>query len=90
MPIFDYYCEDCKSTKEYTVKNWDDVVFCENCGHQPERLVSAGTFKFAGRVVQGGGPDRFTADMMGIPLKELPDDMKASAPLVGKTMSETT
>lgn len=90
MPIFDYLCTSCGWQQELTVKRFDDVVFCEHCGEQPRRLVSAAAFKFKGQVVQGGGPDRFTADMMGIPLKELPDDMKASAPLVGKTMSETT
>lgn len=41
-----------------------------------QRMVSAPLFKFAGRVTPGGGPDRLTADMLGIPLKELPDGLK--------------
>jgi hypothetical protein len=30
-----------------------------------------------GVVPKGGGPDRFTADALGIPLKDLPKDLKA-------------
>lgn len=40
------------------------------------RELAAPLFKFAGRVTPGGGPDRFTADMLGVPLKELPSGLR--------------
>jgi hypothetical protein len=41
-----------------------------------ERLLAAPLFKIGGKVTPGGGPDKFTADMLGIPLKELPSGLK--------------
>ena len=53
-----------------------DEQYCEICGIRLVRGISSPIFKFAGRVTPGGGPDRFTADMLGIPLKDLPDGLK--------------
>ena len=50
---------------------------CERCGDPLIRTIHAVPGKIAGRIAQGGGPDRFTADMLGIPLKELPSGLKA-------------
>jgi hypothetical protein len=58
-----------------TVAGRDDVR-CPFCNDRMERQVSAPYGKLAGQVVKGGGPDRFTADMLGIPLKELPASLK--------------
>ena len=80
--IYDYLCTQCGHMHEKIVKRDEvDRVTCPVCYAPAKRQVSAGAFKFKGRVVKGGGPDRFTADMMGIPLKELPRDMRADAPL---------
>ena len=46
------------------------------CNKPMQKVIGAPLFKFAGRVTPGGGPDRFTADMLGIPLKELPEGLK--------------
>lgn len=77
-PIYDYCCTNCQAQIELMRKiDGRDDVQCLQCGAAARRLVSAAAFKFRGRVVQGGGPDRFTADMMGIPLKELPEGLKS-------------
>lgn len=49
---------------------------CEECGADLTRLLDAPLFKMAGQITPGGGPDRFTADMLGIPLKELPSGLR--------------
>jgi hypothetical protein len=40
------------------------------------RELSAPHFKFKGVVTKDGGPDKFTADMLGIPLHDLPEGLK--------------
>ena len=83
MPTYVYRCPNCGLEREIVrrVAERNDPPRCLGCGEDMMLKLAAPLFKFAGRVTKGGGPDRFTADMMGIPLKELPDDMKASAPL---------
>ena len=77
MITYDYCCPNCKRLEERFVQlhNRDDQV-CSLCGVPTVRQMPAPMGRIAGRVVQGGGPDRFTADMMGIPLKELPEGLK--------------
>lgn len=80
MPIFDFICTSCGHCAEHIVRRFDDVIFCENCGEQARRLVTAGqyrNFRIWGVMPKGGGPDKFTADMLGIPLKDLPRGLKS-------------
>lgn len=53
-----------------------DNQFCPNCLRRPERLLAAPMGKMAGQTAKGGGADRFTADMLGIPVKELPSGLR--------------
>jgi hypothetical protein len=41
-----------------------------------QRLLGAPLFRFKGRVTPGGGPDKFTADMLGMRLDELPAGLR--------------
>ncbi len=78
MPIYAYRCTCGWSGDLVRPIDGRDSAHCPNCTRYPERLLSAPLFKFAdGRVTPGGGPDRFTADMLGVPLKELPAPLKA-------------
>lgn len=82
MPTYDYYCPDC-NVQESCVKaieDRDSLPSCPICTQPMPRQVAAPLFKFMGRVTPGGGPDRFTADMLGIPLKELPSGLRTQEP----------
>lgn len=79
MPTYDYKCRICDATASFVrrVSERNDPVYCSDCDDlEMERVVGSPLFKFTGRVTPGGGPDRFTADMLGIPLKDLPDGLK--------------
>ncbi len=80
-PLYDLLCPTCHRVVERQCKVDDRLN--QRCYHDGDLLtvkISAVYGKMAGQVVKGGGPDRFTADMMGIPLKDLPDDLKAAPP----------
>lgn len=76
MPTYTYRC-DC-SQIELVRPMAQSHVFprCPRCRLDMRLVLQPTIFKFAGRVTPGGGPDRFTADMLGIPLKELPSGLK--------------
>lgn len=77
MPTYGYHCDACRTYEERVVPIVErNHQACETCGHDLKRVLSAPLFKFAGRVTPGGGPDRFTADMLGIPMKELPAGLR--------------
>lgn len=77
MPTYDFFCRQCViNTTFISSVELRDEQPCIHCGKVLERRLAAPLFKFTGRVTPGGGPDRFTADMLGIPLKELPDGLK--------------
>jgi putative FmdB family regulatory protein len=78
VPTYLYSC-DCGHTLESVrpIAERDILPTCMDCAKPMQRVIGAPLFKFAGRVTPGGGPDRFTADMLGIPLKELPDGLKS-------------
>lgn len=77
MITYDYRCPQCEILQERSVPLHErDDQRCA-CGMLLVRQMSAPLIKIAGKVVSGGGPDRFTADMLGIPLKELPEGLKA-------------
>lgn len=76
MPLYDYVCVACEWGGERNVRIADrDKQACV-CGKRLHRMTAAPYGRVAGRPVQGGGADRFTADMLGIPLKELPSGLK--------------
>lgn len=80
MPTYDFYCRPCGVSTTFRVPvDERDSQTCPYCKGALERGVAAPLFKFTGRVTPGGGPDRFTADMLGIPLKELPDGLKVDS-----------
>lgn len=82
MPLYDYLCPECAWQEERRVplSQFNDAQACGKCGAPMQRQISAVYGKMAGQIVKGGGPDRFTADAMGIPLKELPPYLKAEPP----------
>lgn len=76
MPFYTYDCE-CGAQSERLLAIGDrDNQVCSGCLGIMTRRVAAPLFRFAGRVTPGGGPDKFTADMLGIPLKELPSGLR--------------
>jgi putative FmdB family regulatory protein len=77
MPIYDYRCTCGWSGELMLPVEYRDQGFCPNCLRRAERQLAAPMGRMAGRVVQGGGPDRYTADMLGIPLKELPAGLRS-------------
>lgn len=81
MPLYDLFCRWCRTTIERQCRVADrQEQRCDLCGNLMTVQIAPVYGKMAGQVVQGGGPDRFTADMMGIPLKELPDSLKTEPP----------
>lgn len=81
MPTYGYACT-CGLLLEM-VRSIDErniLPRCVGCQQEMHRVLAAPLFKFAGRVTPGGGPDRFTADVLGIPLKELPEGLKTPEP----------
>lgn len=47
MPIYEYYCSKCKAETEkfFTSIQGSSVVFCEICGKQLKKIISAANFK---------------------------------------------
>jgi hypothetical protein len=84
VPTYDFYCVCGWEGESVVPVALRDQQCCPKPGCQRilKRRVSSALFKFAGQVTKGGGPDRFTADMLGVPLKELPDSLKADRPIV--------
>jgi putative FmdB family regulatory protein len=77
MPIYDYHCAWCEKEEERMVAVEDrDSQWCPSCGCKLFRLPAAPMGRMAGVIPQGGGPDKFTADMLGVPLKDLPPGLK--------------
>ena len=77
MPTYEYRCANCGGTFEFVVPIAErGGQKCPRCETPLDRLLAAPLFKFAGRVTPGGGPDRFTADMIGVPLKDLPSGLR--------------
>lgn len=79
MPTYDYQCSACGHICDRIrrIENRDKWAACDMCdGIMARVILSAPLGRVAGRPVQGGGADRFTADMLGIPLKELPAGLR--------------
>jgi putative FmdB family regulatory protein len=76
MPVYDYTCLNCQRIVErITLISQRDKQDCE-CGAALSRMLGAPLFRFKGRVTPGGGPDKFTADMLGMRLDELPSGLR--------------
>lgn len=76
MPLYDYRCT-CGWAGELNVPMAKrDNAVCPNCMRGPERLLAAPMGKMAGQVARGGGADRFVAEQLGIPVKELPASLR--------------
>lgn len=42
MPLFDYFCEDCRNTSEILVSGPENMLVCKNCGSRNlKKLLSA-------------------------------------------------
>ena len=79
MPIYQYFCPICMARPERMVAiAVRDQQTCD-CGLPLHRLMSPTHGRVIGRadgkVV--GGPDQFTADVLGYKVKDLPDHLKA-------------
>jgi hypothetical protein len=78
MPLYDAWCRNCGWEGEIQVSIFHrDTTMCGRCNHILRRKMAAPLGRIAGQAVQGGGPDRFTADALGIPLHDLPDSLRA-------------
>ena len=82
MPLFDYECDTCGQKQErFSSIAGRDAQACDVCAAHGKiiymrRLLSAPYGRVAGRVLKGGGPDRFTADVLGYRLDELPTALR--------------
>lgn len=85
-PLYDYACPACgsRTERQRPVEIRDGALGCDECGASMTRLLAAPLGRIAGKPVQGGGADRFTADMLGIPLKELPAGLREDKGVVSK------
>jgi len=81
MPIYQFKCTRCGWGGDRLSAIADrDVQHCPRCDLILEREVTPpAPAQFRGRIVQGGGPDRFTADVLGVPLKDLPAGLRTTA-----------
>lgn len=78
MPTYDYHCAACGWHGEQVVPIASrNYVACPNCEALLTKKLAAPLFRFKGVVTPGGGPDKFTADMLGIPLHDLPAGLKS-------------
>lgn len=77
MPIYSYRCPKCGWAGDlHAPVDLRDEHYCVSCETHMNRLVAAPLFRFAGRTTNGGGPDKFTADMLRIPVKDLPEGLR--------------
>lgn len=79
MPTYEYQCRKCGWGGDLVVRiKARDSQCCPaiGCGRHLTRQLAAPLGRVAGRPVKGGGADRFTADMLGVPLKELPPGLR--------------
>jgi putative FmdB family regulatory protein len=77
MPLYDYRCARCGLRFELNVRIDDrDIQICRHCATPLTRELAAPMGKIAGQVAKGGGADRFVAEQLGIPVKELPAPLR--------------
>lgn len=79
MPIYDYKCECGWSGEITTTVGERHNMACPRSGHKLTLVITGGArFRFAGVPTKGGGPDKFTADVLGIPLHDLPAGLRTT------------
>jgi putative FmdB family regulatory protein len=78
MPLYDYLCDACAWREERRVPlaTLNEAQFCSRCGAPTTRQISAVMGRMAGQYGKGGGADRFTADMLGCRVGDLPPGLK--------------
>ena len=78
MPLYDLWCPTCHRTVERQCKIDDRLA--QRCAHDGDLLtvkIAPVYGKMADTVLKGGGPDRFTADVLGCRVDELPSGLRA-------------
>lgn len=78
-PLYDLFCPTCHRTVERQCKIDDRLT--QRCYHDGDLLmvkIAPVYGKMAGTVLKGGGPDRFTADMLGCRVDELPSGLRTT------------
>lgn len=80
MVLYDYVCLQCERPIERLVKfDERDEQVCKVCGLKLVRQMPAPMGRMKGQYGKGGGMDRFTADMLGTTLADLPPELKVDA-----------
>lgn len=79
MPTYGFACV-CGALQDVVrpIAERNNPVHCTGCQQEMQRQLESPLFRFAGRVTPGGGPDKFTADMLGIPLHDLPAGLRTN------------
>lgn len=82
MPSYDYQCRHCQRVEERVVPIEErHAQACMTCGDPLALILTRPPLgRMAGKIPQGGGPDRFTADVLGVPLKDLPAGLRTRLP----------
>lgn len=65
MPVFEYHCAACNSTKESFVHHWDTPVPCPTCGGPTDKLFSRFAAPYSGSMHKYMDPKREGAEMDG-------------------------
>ena len=78
MPTYEYRCPNCGKEHAMLVSIRERMGQKCDCGTLLEQIhTSFPKAQFRGRVVQGGGPDRFTADVLGVEVRDLPAGLRS-------------
>lgn len=81
MPVYQFDCPNCGAylTQILPIERRNDPRFCPQCSEPLRRRVDGPYGRVRGRAdgkPDPGGPDQFTADMLGVPVKDLPINLK--------------
>lgn len=80
MPLYDVKCAHCQWQGEIRAKliATQDALYCPVCDtpNLEKVFLKAPLGRMKGVIPKGGGPDKFTADMLGVPLKDLPPGLR--------------
>ncbi len=48
MPVYNFYCKECKIEQDYMMKNWEEKALCPKCGKEMKKNMSLTNFKVNG------------------------------------------